>query len=206
MKKLAVLDQKGKKAAEVNLPESVFSYDGANHLLYEAVNNFLANKRQGTVSTKTRAEVSGGGRKPWRQKGTGRARVGSTRSPLWKKGGTIFGPRPRDYSYEIPKKARRNALKIAIAKKHAGQELLVLENLELKEPKTREAQALLKEFRIDSALLVDFGNNKNLFTAMRNIPGVKVVSVETLNVYDVLKFKRLIFSQKAFETAMERLK
>jgi large subunit ribosomal protein L4 len=206
MGKLQVFDQSGKPAAEVDMPESVFAYPDKGHLVYEAVVNYQANQRQGTAATKTRAKVAGGGRKPWRQKGTGRARAGSTRSPLWRKGGTVFGPQPRDYSYELPKKARRNALRSVLSRKLADSLILVLSEIDIKEPKTKEAAALLKAFHIDSALLVDSHENTNLFLSVRNLPKVKAVDVRTLNVYDVLNHKWLVFSQRALESAMERLK
>jgi large subunit ribosomal protein L4 len=206
MGKLQVFDRTGQPAAEVELPESVFAYPEKGHLIYEAVINYRANQRQGTAATKTRRDVSGGGKKPWRQKGTGRARAGSTRSPLWRKGGTVFGPQPRDYSYELPKKARRNALRSVLARKFADSLVLVLSELELKEPKTKEALALLKSFHLDSALFVDSHENTNLFLAVRNLPRAKAVDVRTLNVYDALNYKWLVFSQRALESAMERLK
>jgi large subunit ribosomal protein L4 len=206
MGKLQVFDKSGKPAAEMDLPESVFAYPDKGHLVYEAVVNYRANQRQGTAATKTRADVRGGGRKPWRQKGTGRARVGSTRSPLWRKGGTVFGPQPRDYSYELPKKARRNALRSVLSQKLSANQILVLREFDLKEPKTKEAAALLKAFKLDSALLVDSHENTNLFLAVRNLPGVKAIDVRTLNVYDVLNYQWLVFSQRALESAMERLK
>jgi large subunit ribosomal protein L4 len=206
MGKLQVFDRTGQPAAEVELPESVFAYPEKGHLIYEAVINYRANQRQGTAATKTRRDVSGGGKKPWRQKGTGRARAGSTRSPLWRKGGTVFGPQPRDYSYELPKKARRNALRSVLARKFADSLVLVLSELELKEPKTKEAKALLKAFHLDSALFVDSHENTNLFLAVRNLPRAKAVDVRTLNVYDALNYKWLVFSQRALESAMERLK
>lgn len=206
MGKLQVFDKSGKPAAEVDMPESVFAYPDKGHLVYEAVVNYRANQRQGTAATKTRAHVAGGGRKPWRQKGTGRARAGSTRSPLWKKGGTVFGPQPRDYSYELPKKARRNALRSVLSRKFADSLILVLSELDIKEPKTKEAAALLKAFHLDSALFVDSHENTNLFLSVRNLPKVKAVDVQTLNVYDVLNYKWLVFSQRALESAMERLK
>jgi large subunit ribosomal protein L4 len=206
MGKLQVFDKSGKPAAEVDMPESVFAYPDKGHLVYEAVVNYQANQRQGTAATKTRANVAGGGKKPWRQKGTGRARAGSTRSPLWRKGGTVFGPQPRDYSYELPKKARRNALRSVLSRKLADSLILVLSELDIKEPKTKEAAALLKAFHIDSALLVDSRENTNLFLSVRNLPKVKAVDVRTLNVYDVLNHKWLVFSQRALESAMERLK
>jgi large subunit ribosomal protein L4 len=206
MGKLQVLDPTGKPAAEVEAPDSIFAYPAKSHLVYEAVVARQANQRQGTVATKTRAMVSGGGKKPWRQKGTGRARVGSTRSPLWKKGGTSFGPQPRDYSTELPKKARRNALRSVLAQKLADEQLLVLSAFELKEAKTREAVALLKSFHLDSALLVDNHENAALFRAVRNLPGVKAVDAGTLNVYDVLAHKWLVFSRRAYEAVLEKLK
>jgi large subunit ribosomal protein L4 len=206
MGKLQIFDQTGNPAAEVELPDSVFAYPDKGHLVYEAVINYQANQRQGTAATKTRADVRGGGRKPWRQKGTGRARVGSIRSPLWKKGGTVFGPQPRDYSYELPKKARRNALRSVLSRKLADSLILVLREFDIKEPKTKEAAALLKAFHINSALLVDSHENTNLFLSVRNLPKVKAVDVRTLNVYDVLNYKWLVFSQRALESAMERLK
>jgi large subunit ribosomal protein L4 len=206
MGKLQVFDRAGNPAAEVELLDSVFAYPDKGHLVYEAVVNFQANQRLGTAATKTRAEISGGGRKPWRQKGTGRARVGSTRSPLWRKGGTVFGPQPRDYSYELPKKARRNALRSVLSRKLTDSQILVLSELDLKEPKTKEAAALLKAFHLDSVLFVDSHENTNLFLAVRNLPKAKAVDVRTLNVFDVLSYKWLVFSQRALQSAMERLK
>jgi large subunit ribosomal protein L4 len=206
MAKLQVFDKSGKPAAEIDLPESVFAYPDKGHLVYEAVVSHQANRRRGTAATKTRSDVRGGGRKPWRQKGTGRARVGSIRSPLWKKGGTVFGPQPRDYSYDLPKKARRNALRSVLSQKLSANQILVLSEFDIKEPKTKEAATLLKAFNLDSALLVDSHENTNLFLAVRNLPRVKAVDVRTLNVYDVLKYQWLVFSQRALESAMERLK
>ena len=206
MAKVQIIDRKGKPSAEMDLPDSVFSYPEKGHLVYEAVISHLANRRRGTAATKTRGAVSGGGKKPWRQKGTGRARAGSTRSPLWRKGGTVFGPQPRDYSIELPKKARRNALRSVLARKLADKQLLVVEGLEVKEPKTREALALLKNLGLDSALLVDVHENTNLFLSVRNLPKFKAVDVGSLNITDVLAHKWLVFSRRAVESAMERLK
>jgi len=206
MGKLHVFDPSGKQAAEVDLPDGVFAYPDKEHLIYEAVVNTRANRRQGTVGTKTRAAVSGGGKKPWRQKGTGRARAGSTRSPLWRKGGTTFGPQPRDYAYAIPKKARRNALRSALSRKLADGQILILSALDLKEPKTREATALLKTFNVDSALIVDSRENTNLFRSVRNLPRVKAVDAAALNVFDVLNHTWLVFSRRALESVTEKLK
>ena len=205
MAKLDIIDRSGKAAAQIDLPEGLLSGPSNDHLIYEAVVNYRANQRQGTAATKTRASVRGGGRKPWRQKGTGRARVGSTRSPLWKKGGTVFGPQPRDYSYELPKKVRRGALRAALAGKHAAGNLVVASELDLKEPRTREAAALVKGLKLDSALLVDTAENANLFKAVRNLPRVKAVDVAGLNIYDVLAHTSVVFSRRAFEAVLERL-
>jgi large subunit ribosomal protein L4 len=205
MAKLDIIDRSGRTAGQLDLPEGLFAGQASDHLIYEAVVNYQANQRQGTSATKTRAFVSGGGKKPWRQKGTGRARVGSMRSPLWKKGGTVFGPQPRDYSYELPKKARRGALRSALARKHADRELLVVPELEVPAPKTKEAAALLKAYKLDSALLVDTAANANLFKAVRNLPRVKAVDVDGLNIYDVLAHKAVVFSRRAFEAVLEKL-
>lgn len=206
MSKIQVLDQSGKRVSEMNAPKEVFSYPVKEHLLYEAVVSFRANQRRGTASTKTRAEVKGGGRKPWRQKGTGRARAGSIRSPLWRTGGVTFGPKPRSYHYSLPKKAKRNALKSVLSMKLAEKQLLILKAMELKEPKTKDGAKLLEKLKLDSALIVDDHQNKNLFLSLRNIPRVKVVDTHLVNVYDILSHKWLVFSQKAFESLMEKLK
>jgi large subunit ribosomal protein L4 len=206
MAKVPILDQTGKKTKEINAPKDVLSYPVKEHLIYEAVVNYRANQRRGTASTKTRAEVRGGGRKPWRQKGTGRARAGSTRSPLWRSGGITFGPRPRDYSYKMPRKAKRNALKSALAMKFAEKQIMVLDNLEFKEPKTKQGMNFLKKLKIESALVIDSQENRNLFLSLRNIPKVKAVDFNQVNIYDVLNHKSLVFTQKAFESLMERLK
>ncbi|MFA4925223.1 MAG: 50S ribosomal protein L4 [Candidatus Aminicenantales bacterium] len=204
--KVQVLDQSGNPVEEMNWPEEVLNYPVKDHLVYETVVNYLANQRQGTASTKTKAEISGGGRKPWRQKGTGRARAGSNRSPLWRHGGTTFGPRPRDYGYELPKKARKNALKSALAAKLADNLLLIINEINISQPKTKEAAAWLKNLKVDSALIIESRENKNLFRAVRNIPEVKAVDGEKLNTYDVLRYKWLVFSQKEFNSLLERLR
>lgn len=210
MAKINVVDKTGKPKAEINLPEEVFSYPVKEHLIYETVVSHRTNKRAGTASTKTRGEVQGSGRKPWKQKGTGRARAGSIRSPLWRKGGTVFGPRPRTYSFDLPKRAKRNALKSALCLKFEEKQMIVLDKLEIKEPKTKEGVNLLKNFNIDStrdsALIVDTHENKNLFLSLRNVPKVKAVDYKEVNTYDVLKHKWLLFTQSAFNSLMERLK
>jgi large subunit ribosomal protein L4 len=206
MAKVQILDQTGKKTKEISAPEDVLSYPIKEHLIYEAVVNYRANQRRGSASTKTRAEVRGGGRKPWRQKGTGRARAGSTRSPLWRSGGITFGPKPRDYAYKMPRKAKRNALKSALAMKFAENQIMVLDSLKFKEPKTKEGVSFLKKLKIESALVIDNQENKNLFLSLRNIPKVKAVDFNQINIYDVLNHKSLVFTQEAFESLMERLK
>jgi large subunit ribosomal protein L4 len=206
MEKAQVLDKSGKVKSEIALPEGVFSYPVKPHLLYEAAVNYQANQRRGTAATKTRAMVSGSNRKPWRQKGTGRARAGATRSPLWRKGGTTFGPQPRDYSYELPKAAKKNALRSALALKFSEKQLLILDDLKLKEAKTKGAVELLKGLHVDSALIVDSRDNAHLFTALKNLRRVKAVDWSLVNTHDVLNYKWLVLSQQAFESLMEKLK
>ena len=157
MSKIKVLSQSGKSVSEITAPKEVFTYPVKEHLLYEAVVNYRANQRQGSASTKTRAEVRGGGRKPWRQKGTGRSRAGSNRSPIWRKGGVTFGPKPRSYYYSLPKKVKKNALKSALSMKFAEKQVLVLKALEFKEPKTKEGTKLLEALKLNSALIVERG-------------------------------------------------
>ena len=206
MAKVQVLDSVGNKVKEISVPVGVLETPLKEHLLYESVVNYRANQRSGSAATKTRAMVRGGGRKPWRQKGTGRARAGSTRSPIWRKGGITFGPSPRSYAYSMPKKAKRIALKSALSVKLSEKQLLILDAIEFKEPKTKEGVKFLKGLKLDSALVVDNHKNKNMFLSLRNIPKVKVIDHNNLNVYDVLNFRSLVFSQKAFESLMEKLK
>jgi len=205
MAKVQVLNESGQVAGELDLPAKFLSYPMKQHLLYEAVVEHQAKVRRGTAATKTRAEVSGSSRKPWRQKGTGRARVGSIRSPLWRKGGTTHGPQPRDYAYDIPKQAKRNALKSALALRFSENRLLVLADASFKEPKTKDASKLLKTLELDSALIVDQAANKNLFIAVRNIPKVKAVDADHLSVFDVLAHKWLVFTQRALESLIGRI-
>ena len=201
-----VLDKSGKKVKELKAPEEILSFPEKGHLIYEAVINYRANQRRGTACTKTRANVRGGGRKPWRQKGTGRARAGSTRSPLWRAGGVTFGPTPRDYGYRMPKKAKRNALKSVLSMKLAEKHLLVLDTLDFKEPKTKDGVKLLETLKLESVLIVDSHENKNLFLSFRNIPKVEVVDYNQVSVYSILNHKCLVITKKAFESLMEKLK
>jgi len=205
MSKAQVFDKNGKTTAEIDLPESVFGYPVRSHLLYEAEVSFQANQRRGTAATKTRAEVSGSNRKPWRQKGTGRARAGATRNPLWRKGGTTFGPKPRDYATSLPKEAKRNALRAALAAKQKDGRLLILENLSLAAPKTKEGAAILRQFEVRSALVVDGQANGPLFQALRNVPRVKAVDSSRVNAHEVLAHEWLVVSRTGFSSLMERL-
>jgi len=206
MAKAQVLDKNGNPTGEIDLPAEVFAGPVNAHLLYEATLNFRANQRRGTATTKTRAEVSGSNRKPWRQKGTGRARAGATRSPLWRKGGTTFGPRPKDYGYALPKEIKTGALRSALAAKQADQAILIVNDLTLAAAKTKDAALLLKGLKVDNALVVDVHENAALFTAMRNIPRVKAVDWRRVNTHDVLNYKWLVLSRQAFESLVEKLK
>lgn len=205
MVKAQILTIGGQVAGEVELPAHLFGYPFKSHLLYEAVVQRRANERRGTASTKTRGEVSGSSRKPWRQKGTGRARAGSIRSPLWRKGGTVFGPKPRDYSYEIPKRARRNALRAALSLRCQEKRLLILEALELSEPKTKEAARLMKALNLGSALVVDRHDNRNLFLAMRNLPGIRAIDAAELSAPEILRHEWLVLTRRALGLLAERI-
>ncbi len=206
MVKVKVRNIQNKEVSEMELPEAVFDYPLKEHLIYEAVKNFNANQRQGTACTKTRAEVSGSGKKLWKQKGTGRARMGALRSPLWRKGGTTFGPKPRDYSYEMPRKARRNALKSVLSEKVRHDRLLVLDELKLASAKTKDALRALKPFRFDRLLIVDRRGNSDLMLSTRNIPHVKAIDVGEMNIYDSLHYDHIMLSVEAVKTLAEVLK
>jgi len=206
MLKVQVLDKSGNKVKEISAPKEIFSYDVKSSLLYEAVLNYQANQRRGTASTKSRGQVRGSGRKPWKQKGTGRARAGSIRSPLWRKGGITFGPKPRNYGYSLPKKAKKNALKSALSMRLAESQLLIIKELDLKESKTKEGAKLMDVLNLDSALIVDTQENKNLFLSLRNIPNIKTVDYNQVNIYDVLNYKWLVFTEKSFKVFVEKLK
>jgi large subunit ribosomal protein L4 len=186
--------------------EIEFDYPLKEHLIYDVVKHYQANQRRGTASTKTRGEVSGSGRKIWRQKGTGRARAGSMRSPLWRKGGTSFGPQPRDYSYQIPKKARRNALKSVLSDKFRNNKIYVLDDIKIKSNKTKDMVSVLKKFDFDKLLIVDKKENSDLMLSSRNIPNVKAVDYKEVNIYDSLKYNYIMFSLEAVNQLMEVLK
>lgn len=203
MAQITLVDMNNKKVKDIDLP-GIFGAEVKVHLLHTAVVNQLANRRAGTAATKNRALVSGGGKKPWRQKGTGRARAGSIRSPLWRHGGTIFGPVPRDYSYSIPKKERRAALLSALSSKVNENKIIVLDKIELSEPKTRLMTELLARLGVkENALVLLSGENRNVVLAARNIPGVKVLRTQNLNVYDLLRYRYLITTEDAVEAMKE---
>lgn len=206
MPKLDVINAKGEKVETVEAPEFMFTLAGSESMIHDAVRQHWAATRRGTVSTLTKSETAYSGRKPWRQKGTGRARAGATRSPLWRKGGTTFGPQPRDYSYDLPKASKKNALRSALALKFSDKQLLILDDLKLKEAKTKAAAELLKGLHVDSALIVDSRDNANLFRSLKNLRRVKAVDWSLVNTHDVLKYKWLVLSQQAFESLMEKLK
>lgn len=203
MPSVVMVDQNNKKVKDVELP-GVFSGEVRTHLVHAAVVNQLANRRAGTASTKTKGLVSGGGKKPFKQKGTGRARAGSSRSPLWRHGGTVFGPLPRDYSYSLPKKAKRAALTDALASKVADNKLILIDSLNFAEPKTKLVSSMLETLGVQgSAVMLIKEENKNLALAARNIPSVKVLRMENINVYDLLKYPYLITTQDTLNAIQE---
>ena len=203
MLKVDVLDMKGKKVKDIELNENVFGIDVNDIVVHTALVNFLANQRQGTQSTKTRAEVRGGGRKPWRQKGTGRARQGSIRAPQWIKGGIALGPKPRSYKYAIPKKMRRLAIKSILTSKVEEKELIVVDKLELKEIKTKEMVKVLDNLKTKKALIVLSEKNLNVQASARNIENIKTTLVNTINVFDLLKYDNLVITEEAIKKLEE---
>src|SRR5713226_2473917 len=195
-------------AAEVvhpKLSEEIFGAALRPHLLHQAVVMQLNNRRAGSAATKSKGFVSGGGKKPWRQKGTGRARAGSTRSPIWVGGGTTFGPHPRDYSYRMPRKARRGALLSALSLKNRENKIIVVDKLELEAPKTKIMVQALTELKVASALIVIAQTDEKIERSARNLPKVKVLRVEGLNVYDLLRYEHLILTDGALKLLEERL-
>ena len=195
MPKVAIVDITGKKVGEYELSENTFGQPVNQFVLHEVVRAHLANCRQGTQSALTRAEVSGGGIKPWRQKGTGRARQGSTRSPQWRHGGVVFAPKPRDYSIRVNKKVKRVAMKSALSGKVLDSELVLLNELNLKEAKTKEMIKVLSAIKAEKALIVLPEPNAIVERAARNIPGVKTTLVGTLSAYEILKYKMLVLTE-----------
>ena len=193
MPKIDVYNMQGKKVSDVELNEAVFGIEPNEAIVHSVLVNYLANQRQGTQNTKTRAEVRGGGRKPWRQKGTGRARQGSIRAPQWIKGGIALGPKPRSYSYTVNKKERRLALKSILSSKVAENELTVVDKLEVKEIKTKTMVKALADLKVEGKTLIVLPeNNQNVFMSARNIDGVKTIALNNINVFDLLKYTNLI--------------
>ncbi|MEK5440243.1 MULTISPECIES: 50S ribosomal protein L4 [unclassified Fredinandcohnia] len=206
MPKVSLYNQSGSAVGEIELNDSVFGVEPNKQVLFDAVIMQRASLRQGTHKTKIRSEVAGGGRKPWRQKGTGRARQGSIRSPQWRGGGTVFGPTPRSYSYKLPKKVRRLAIKSALSTKVLEENILVLDNLVLETPKTKEMVAVLKGLNVDrKALIVTADANEAVELSARNIPGVTVVVANGVNVLDVLNHDKLVITKAAVEKVEEVL-
>ena len=204
MPKLNVLNMNGQNVGEIELADSIFNVEVNEHVLYEVVKNQLANKRQGTQSAKTRAEVRGGGRKPWKQKGTGRARQGSTRSVQWVGGGVAFAPKPRSYKYTLPKKVRRLAMKSALSSKVQNSEVIVLDALNMDAPKTKEFAQILNNINAaKKALVVIADKNDNVIKSARNIEGVQTALVNTMNVYDILKYDSFIITTDAVKKVEE---
>ncbi len=196
MPKVDVYDIEGKKVKTIELKEEIFGIKPNEAVVHRVLVNYLANQRQGTQSTKTRSEVSGGGRKPWRQKGTGRARQGSIRAPHWVGGGVALGPKPRSYNYTINKKEKQLAIKSVLSSKLAEKELIVVENLPLKEIKTKEMVRVLNNLKVEGKAVVLLPQKDEIVQkSARNIEGVKALQVETINVYDLLKHKNLVVTE-----------
>mgnify|MGYP003396629685 FL=1 len=198
MSKLSVLDMAGKKVSDIELKDSIFSIEPNMSAMHLVVVSYLANQRQGTQSTKTRSEVSGGGKKPWRQKGTGRARQGSTRSPQWYHGGIALGPKPRTYGIDVNKKVRRLAMKSALSSKVAADEMIVLDSVKLDAIKTKEIAKMFEAIKAQKKVLVVLPeNNEVIYKSTRNIEGAKVSTVNTLNVYDILNCDTIVVLKDA---------
>ena len=203
MANVSVYNMEGKEVGTMELNDAVFGVEINDHLVHLAVVRQLANNRQGTQKAKTRSEVSGGGRKPWRQKGTGHARQGSTRSPQWTGGGVVFAPVPRDYSIKMNKKERRLALKSALTSRVQENKLIVLEDLTLDEAKTKVMQTVLNNLNVSKALVVLNEENKNVVLSTRNIPDVVTAYTNTINVFDILKYNTLILTKSAVASIEE---
>lgn len=204
MKSIAIYDSQGNVAGKLTLDQTYFDGKVNGSLLYQAVRMYLANKRLGCASTKTCGEVSGGGRKPWRQKGTGRARAGSIRSPLWRGGGTVFGPHPKDFRYQLPKRIKRTALQHSLNGKVRDDEMMLVDNISLNSAKTAEFYAVLKALKVQGkALFVVAKQEPQICCAARNIPGITVKTFDRINAYDVLAHKKVIFLREALENLIK---
>ena len=203
MAKVSVYNIEGKEVDTIELNDAVFGVEVNEHLVHMAVVNQLANNRQGTQKAKTRSEVSGGGRKPWRQKGTGHARQGSTRAPQWTGGGVVFAPVPRDYSFEMNKKEKRAALKSVLTSKVQENKFIVLDELKLAEVKTKEMKKVLDNLKVNNALVIIGDDSENVALSARNIAGVQTASVNTINVFDMLKYNTIIATKTSVASIEE---
>ncbi len=197
MANVSVYNMEGKEVGKIELSDAVFGVEVNEHLVHMAVVQQLANNRQGTQKAKTRAEVSGGGRKPWRQKGTGHARQGSTRSPQWTGGGVVFAPTPRDYSFKLNKKEKRLALKSALTSRVQGNKLIVVDELKFDEIKTKKFQGVLDNLKVSKALVVLAENDEKVVMSAKNIPAIKTAQINTINVYDIMKGDTVILTKDA---------
>ncbi len=206
MAKVSVYDQDKKEVGSLELSPEVFEVQVRPEILHLVVRAQLASGRAGTHATKNRALITGGGRKPWRQKGTGRARAGSVRSPLWRGGATTFGPQPRDYSFKVNRKVRRLALKMALSSRLVEDKLMVLKGLDMPEIKTKNFVQIAKALGLEKALIVTKDTDNKLTLSARNVPGIKLMPAEQLNVYDVLKYPQLVLLESAAKDVEERLK
>ncbi|MBQ3665240.1 MAG: 50S ribosomal protein L4 [Lachnospiraceae bacterium] len=203
MAKVSVYNMEGNQVGDIELNDAVFGVEINEHLVHMAVVSQLANNRQGTQSAKTRSEVSGGGRKPWRQKGTGHARQGSTRSPQWTGGGVVFAPKPRDYSFKLNKKERRLALKSALTSRVQENKFIVVDELKMDEIKTKSFANTLSNLNVNKALVVVGNDSENVVLSARNIPAVKTAYTNTINVYDILKYDTVVIDKAAVATIEE---
>ena len=203
MANVSVYNIEGKEVGSLELNDAIFGVEINEHLVHMAVVQQLANNRQGTQKAKTRSEVSGGGRKPWRQKGTGHARQGSTRAPQWTGGGVVFAPTPRDYSFKMNKKEKRAALKSALTSRVVDSKIVVLDEIKFNEIKTKNFANVMKNLKLDKALMVIGDNDANVILSARNIPDVKVSQPNTINVYDILKYNTVVVTKDAVNTIQE---
>ncbi|SFU68711.1 50S ribosomal protein L4 [Alicyclobacillus macrosporangiidus] len=203
MPKVAVYNMDGAQVGEIELDERLFAAPVRPDLMHQVVLSYLANQRRGTHKVKGRSEVRGGGRKPWRQKGTGRARQGSIRAPQWKGGGVVFGPKPRSYGFRVPKKVRRQALYSALTSKVDGGKLIVLDELRVPEIKTKPMAAMLRRLNLEKALIVDAEKQQNAELSLRNIPGVTYVPANAVNVYEILRHDHLVLTRDAVAKVQE---
>ena len=203
MAKVSVFNMEGKEVGSLDLNDAVFGVEVNEHLVHMAVVQQLANNRQGTQKAKTRSEVRGGGRKPWRQKGTGHARQGSTRSPQWTGGGVVFAPVPRDYSFKLNKKEKRAALKSALSSRVQDGKLIIVDELKLDEIKTKQFAKIMDNLKVEKALVVLSEKDENVVMSARNLPSVKTALSNTINVYDILKYNTLVLTKDAVKTIEE---